>query len=167
MTDDDDIISGPIFISIGDEEKLSTFLEQNPMISPDQALVDDYSFSVYKAAGFGTFNDTPKEMAKEAMGNMKAPDLGSFQGWWKYLTNVGKVSPIPKDIKLGEIPEGVLRLGGTFVVDGDNILYRWSDRVPGDHPDIEKVLDIAKEAAAASRNKRKGNNNIVQNFFGL
>lgn len=142
----DENISGPIFISIGDEEKLSTFLEKNPEIPRDQVLVDDYSFEAYKAAGFGKFDDVPKEVAKEAMDNMVAPELG-FKGWWNYLTSVSKVSPIPKDMKFGEVPEGVLRLGGTFVVNGNDIVYRWSDRLPGDHPDIDNVLEIAKEAS--------------------
>lgn len=140
-------ISGPLFVSIGDEDKLATFLDKNPEIPRDQAFVDNYQFGAYKAAGFGTFDDTDKDTAKEAMSNMAAPDLG-FKGWLKYFSSAGKVSPIPKDMKFGEIPEGVLRLGGTFVVNGDKILYRWSDRLPGDHPDIEKVLQIAKEAAS-------------------
>lgn len=121
--------------------------------------MDDYSFGAYKAAGFGRFDDTDKEVAKETMNNMQAPNLG-FGAWWKYLTNVMKVSPIPKDMKFGDIPEGVLRLGGTFVVKGDEILYRWSDRVPGDHPDIESVYNIAKESSS----QEKG---IFQNIFGL
>jgi hypothetical protein len=157
MADSD--ISGPFFISIGDEEKLSIFLEKNPEVPRENAFVDDYSFGAYEAAGFGKFDDTPKEVAKEAMSNMKAPDLGA-KGWWNYATSVGKVSPIPKDMKFGDIPEGVLRLGGTFVVDRNDILYRWSDRVPGDHPDIENVLQIAQEASS-----RKVN--IFQNIFNL
>lgn len=155
----DSNISGPIFVSIGDDEKLNVFLEKNPEIPRDQAFVDDYSFGAYEAAGFGRFDDADKEAAKEAMENMEAPDLG-LGGWWKYLSSAAKVSPIPKDMKFGEVPEGVLRLGGTFVVDGDKILYRWSDRLPGDHPDIENVLKIAKEAS----DKPKG---PFQNFFGL
>ena len=145
-----DDISGPIFISIGDEEKLATFLEKNPEIPRDQVLVDDYSFGAYKAAGFGKFDDTDKEVAKEAMDNMGAPDLG-LKGWWNYMTSVGKVSPIPKDMKFGEVPEGVLRLGGTFVVNGNDIFYRWSDRLPGDHPNIDDVIQIAEESSASEQ----------------
>lgn len=141
-------ISGPIFISIGDKDKLAAFLEKNPEVPRDQVLVDDYNFDAYKAAGFGKFDDTPKDDAKEAMGNMVAPDLG-FKGWWNYLTSVSKVSPIPEDMKFGEVPEGVLRLGGTFVVKGNEVVYRWSDRVPGDHPDIENVLQIAEETSSS------------------
>lgn len=133
-------ITGPIFISIGDREKMETFLEQNPHIPASQMFVDDYSFGAYKAVGFKSITDTDKEAAKQV--KLSAPDL-SFKQWMAYMANVGKVSPVPKDMKFGQFPEGVLRLGGTFVVNGDSILYQWSDRVPGDHPDIQEVLKIA------------------------
>uniref|UniRef100_A0A7R9WY51 Uncharacterized protein n=1 Tax=Craspedostauros australis TaxID=1486917 RepID=A0A7R9WY51_9STRA len=83
---------------------------------------------------------------KAATKRMTAPDLGA-KGWWNYLTSVSKVSPIPKDMKFGDVPVGVLRLGGTFVVNGNDIVYRWSDQLPGDHPDIEQVWNIANEQA--------------------
>jgi len=140
-------ISGPLFISIGDEEKLNAFLDKNPKVPRDMAFVDDYEFGAYKAAGFGRFEDTDKDEAAVAMKSMAAPELeGGIKGWFDYFTTVGKVSPVPKGMKFGEIPEGVLRLGGTFVINGDNIVYRWSDRVPGDHPDIGEVLEIAEGA---------------------
>lgn len=145
-------IAGPIFLSIGDEEKLSVFLEKNPQVDPSQAFVDDYSFGAYKAAGFGKFDDVDKETSKAAMKNMNAPMLG-WKGSWDYLSVAGKVSPIPKDQKVEGIPEGVLRLGGTFVVSGNEIVYRWSDRLPGDHPDIDGILSVANEANEKLRNK--------------
>ena len=111
--------------------------------------MDDYSFGAYKSVGFGTFVDVDRDVAKSAMKNMSAPNLdGGIVGWWNYLTNVIKLSPIPNDtsnMKFGDIPEGVLRLGGTFVVKDDEILYRWNDGVPGDHPNIQEVYEIAKE----------------------
>jgi len=81
---------------------------------------------------------------------MTAPDLGGFGGWWKYFTNVVKISPIPKDggMKLGDVPEGVLRLGGTFVIKDDDVVYQWSDRLPGDHPVVQDVFDIAQTAVS-------------------
>jgi hypothetical protein len=100
-------------------------------------FVDDYSFGAYKSVGFKLFTEVDKDVLKDV--KMTAPDL-SWKQWMGYIGNVGKISPIPKDMKLGQVPEGVLRLGGTFVVDGDNILYQWNDRVPGDHPDIAEVL---------------------------
>lgn len=129
-------------------EKLDTFLELNPFIPRDRMLVDDYyDFKAYESAGLGRFDEVDPEVAKAV--KMEAPplDLGT---WWKYLTNVMKVSPIPRDTKLfgSGIPEGVLRLGATFVIRGDEVLYQWSDRLPGDHPDVNKVADIAAAAAA-------------------
>jgi hypothetical protein len=156
---DDDIV-GPLFISIGDQEKLNAFLEQNPKVPRNQMFVDDYSFDAYKIAGFGRFDEQDKELANAAMKNMGAPDLG-FKGWLSYLSSAAKVSPIPKDMKFGEVPEGVLRLGGTFVVKGNDVLYRWSDRLPGDHPDIQKVVGIAKDAQA----EKSGVGSIFANLF--
>jgi hypothetical protein len=154
-------IAGPIFISMGDKEKLNLFLEKNPYVPRENALVDDYSFATYQAAGFGRFDEVDKDVAKEAMKNMKAPTLG-FRGAWDYLTSAGELSPIPKDSRKLEFPEGVLRLGGTFVVNGNEIKYRWSDRLPGDHPDIEKVYQIAEDEAS-----RKKTVFQVPNVFGL
>jgi len=109
-------------------------------------FVDDYSFAAYKAVGFKSFTDTDKEAAKQV--KLSAPNL-SFKQWMSYFGNVGKLSPIPKDMKFGQVPEGVLRLGGTFVINGDKVLYQWSDRVPGDHPDIQEVLKIAASGGKA------------------
>ena len=152
-----------MFVSIGDAEKLQLFLDKNPYVDSSMALVDDYEFGAYKAAGFGRFDEQDKEVAKEATKQMTAPALG-WKGAWDYATTVMKVSPIPEGMKFGEIPEGVLRLGGTFVINGDDIVYRWSDRLPGDHPDIDNVVSIAKEAAAS---KKKEPAFQLPNIFGL
>lgn len=144
-------VSGPLFISIGDEEKLNKFLELNPYVPRDQAFVDGYDFRAYKDAGFGRFDEQDPQVAKEV--KMTSPKLeGGVKGWWKYMTNVGTLSPIPREgIKFGEVPEGVLRLGGTFVVRGDDILYRWNDRLPGDHPVVEDVFEIAQGAVVGEK----------------
>jgi hypothetical protein len=136
-------IIGPLFVSIGDKDKLATFLDKNPFIPTDQAFVDDdmKNFGAYRAAGFGRLDEQDPAVAKQVQ--LTAP---KGVNWWNYATSVAKLSPIPKDQKFGEIPEGVLRLGGTFVVKGDEILYRWSDRLPGDHPDIQEVMKIARQA---------------------
>jgi hypothetical protein len=135
-------IVGPLFVSIGDEEKLRIFLEKNPHIPTEQAFVEDdmKNFSAYTAAGFGRFDEQDPNIVKQV--KMSAPN---GINWWNYASSVPKLSPIPKDLKFGEVPEGVLRLGGTFVVRGDEILYKWSDRLPGDHPDIQEVLRIARQ----------------------
>jgi len=137
----DNNIDGPIFVSIGDSDKLQEFLKKNPNIPPDSMFVDDYNFGAYKSVGFQSFTDVDKDVVKNV--KLSAPDL-SFSQWMDYFGSVMKVSPIPKDMKFGEIPEGVLRLGGTFILRGKDVVYQWSDIVPGDHPDIQQVLDQAK-----------------------
>jgi len=132
-------------VSIGDEEKLRTFLEVNPGIPSDAMFVDDYTFGAYKAVGFKSFTEMEADVVKGV--TLSAPNL-SFRQWMGYFGNVVKVSPVPKGMKFGEIPEGTLRLGGTFVVKGDEVIYQWSDRLPGDHPDIQEVLDVAVSGKA-------------------
>lgn len=136
-------IVGPIFVSIGDEKKLRTFLEKNPTIPSESMFVDkSETFETYNNVGFTTkFTDTSPDDAKQV--SLRPPNL-SFQEWFTYLTTVGKVSPIPTKIELGGgVPEGVLRLGGTFVIKGNAIVYQWNDRLPGDHPNIDDVVSIA------------------------
>ncbi|KAL3793534.1 hypothetical protein HJC23_007274 [Cyclotella cryptica] len=140
-------IKGPTFVSIGDAEKLNTFLDANPFMNKEQMFVDDYSFDAYKAAGFTRFDQVDKEKAQSV--KMTAPNL-KFSEWINYFRTVGKVSPVPKDMKFGEIPEGVLWTGGTFVVQGNKVLYQWTDTVPGNHPVVEDVIKMAKEASLSS-----------------
>jgi len=133
------------------------FLEQNPGVDRDSMFVDDYEFGAYNNVGFGVADFSDKEKMKSV--TITAPDLG-FGQWMSYLGNTMKLSPVDK-ITWGEIPEGVLRLGGTFVVRGDDVKYQWSDRIPGDHPDIEEVLEIAEREVVEQ--KKKGE----KLFFGL
>lgn len=144
-------VGGPIFISIGDADKLNTFLDANDWMGRDQMFVDDYSFDAYKAAGFGRFDQVDKERVKNV--KMSAPELGGLGGWMNYFSIVGKVSPVPKDLKFGEVPEGVLWTGGTFVIQDNNVLYQWTDTVPGNHPVIEDIVDFAKDAAQNKKQK--------------
>lgn len=135
--------NGPWLISIGDAEKLDRFLEMNPNIPKSQVFVDDYQFQAYDTAGFTKkFNDDQNGNTPR----LTAPDLGGIQGWWKYLTNAIALAPIEKDqpTNFGTIPEGVLRMGGTIVVDGDEIVYQWFDNIPGDHPNLEDVMKIVE-----------------------
>lgn len=124
-----------IFITIGEPEKLAVFLEANPSALPELFLVDDYTFGAYEALGYGKIGDD-KEKSKQGAKKMKKPELD----WWKYATSVGKISPIPKGMKFGEIPEGVLRLGGTVGINGNKIVYSYEDGVPGDYPAPADVL---------------------------
>lgn len=135
-------VAGPFFISIGDAEKLNKFLDLNPKVPRDSAFVDGYDFTAYEAAGFGKLDGSDPDAAKGA--KLAAPNL-SMGDWFKYTTNVMALSPVPKDLKFGEIPEGVLRLGGTFVVDGNEVVYQWSDKIPGDYPAVDDVLQGTKK----------------------
>jgi hypothetical protein len=113
------------FISIGDAEKLSLFLENNPKADPSLFLVEGYSFDAYKAMGFGKLLDD-REATKTGAKNLKPPKFG-FAKWRSYLSTVGRLSPIPKG-SLGsrQFPEGVTRLGGTIGVSGEDVVYLYA-----------------------------------------
>lgn len=138
--------TGPLFISIGDAEKLNTFLSNNPEVPASNVFVDGYGFEAYKSMGLRNMGDDKSIDMKDI--KMEAPDMGGFGGWMKYFSIVGKVSPVPDDMKFGEIPEGVMRLGATFVVDRNEIIYQYTDRVPGDHPVPAEVLGEVKAKKA-------------------
>jgi hypothetical protein len=139
-------VKGPLFVSIGDTEKLNKFLELNPYIPVGSAFVDNYSMEAYKSAGFGSFKDLDPEAAKKV--KMQAPELGGVGGWWNYLSNAMTLAPIEKGKKVSGVPEGVLQLGGTFVVKGDDVVYQWSDTLPGDTPDLTELLRIMQETVS-------------------
>jgi hypothetical protein len=142
---DEQLRFGLYFISIGDETKLQKFLELNPNIPPSIVFVDGYDFEAYKAVGFGSLDDIAVVGGIDKKDiKMKAPNLGGgIVKWWQYLTNVMELSPVEKG-KTG-IPEGVKRLGGTIVVSGDDIVYKFSDRIPGDTPNVDNVMTIVKK----------------------
>lgn len=128
-------MAGPLFISVGTAEKISKFLELNPKIDGAMAFVDTSStFDAYEAVGFKKLGDSIPSSV-----NMKAPTLSGAQ-WWAYARNVMTLSPVDTKNMKAEVPEGVLRLGGTFVLDGDQVVYAWADAVPGDIPDVDQVL---------------------------
>ena len=118
--------------------KLSKFLELNPAVPSQLMFVDNYDFDAYNSAGFGSMKDLDNSKVKNLQ--LSAPKLGGFAGWWKYLSNVASISPIEPG-KSG-IPEGVLRLGGTFIVDTDYITYSWKDIVPGNTPNLDEVMKL-------------------------
>jgi hypothetical protein len=66
-----------IIISIGDADKLNTFLHANKWMGRDMMFMDNYSFNAYKVAGFGRFDQVNKETVKNLM--MTAPELGGFR----------------------------------------------------------------------------------------
>lgn len=142
-------IEGPIFVSIGDKDRLQAFLATNPEISADKFFVDGYDFEAYKQAGFGRFDEKPKEITENV--KPKPAQLGGIQGWWTFLTNFLQLAPVTPDMKFPEnlTPEGLFWVGGTIVIKGDDIVYRWDDRISGDYPEASEIVEIAKTTVAA------------------
>lgn len=127
-------MAGPVMVTVGDAEKMTTFLDNNPEIPRELLFADaSESFDAYAAAGFGKIGEQGEPTAK-----LRAP---TDVPWLKYLGNVGKVMPTIEGF--GQVPEGVLRLGGTFVLDAESVLFGWADEIPGDHPEVEDVLRAA------------------------
>jgi hypothetical protein len=104
--------------------------------------VDDYDMKAYQSLGLQTLETTNDIAAKDAIRQLKAPNLGGWKGWWNYLSNSIQLAPIPKDSKPNGIPQGVLMLGGTFVVDGDEVLFWYEDPLPGVEPNLNEVLNV-------------------------
>jgi hypothetical protein len=115
-------------------------LSLNPNVSRDHAFVDDYKFASYEAAGLQKM-DSGYKVPEGALGKMSAPNLGGIGGWWNYLKSSAALSPIPKG-KGNEFPQGVLMLGGTFVIDGDTVIFSYQDPLPGAEADISAVMDV-------------------------
>jgi len=131
---------GPVTLSY---LSMTSFVQNNPEISIDSIFVDNFSSGAYEKMGFGyLFENKNSSLLLGATSRLKAPTLTTKQ-WWSYFKNVGKLAPVPEDLKFGEVPQAVLRLGGTFVVNDDMIMYSHADTVPGDHPNIEDVLKAA------------------------
>ncbi len=136
-------IAGPVFISIGDPEKISLFLEKNPNVPRNMLLVDGYDFAAYNAMGYGKLLE---DKSKTILGgaSLKLPQFG-FGKWKDYISTVTKLAPIPKGSKATTFPEGVLRLGGTLALNGNRIVYSYEDGVPGDHPNpIDVIRSLSK-----------------------
>jgi hypothetical protein len=162
---DQNAIVGPIFVSIGDAGRLNAFLDKNLDIPRSQMVVDGYDFAAYKQAGFGRFDEKPKSITDNV--EPKPIVLGGVKGWWTFLTSFAPLAPVTPDMKFPEMftPEGLFWVGGTMVVKGNEIVYRWNDRISGDHPDggAAKVLQIARDASASPDPK----DNLFSKFFGF
>ena len=92
------------------------------------------TFDLYEAAGFGKIG-----AVAPANAHIKPPAFG-WREWWAYLSNVAALAPIRKDVPMTGVPEGVLRLGGTFVLDGDDVAYAHSEELPGMSPEVNDVM---------------------------
>lgn len=101
---------------------------------------DPKKLEAYKSLGFPSFTELKGADAKGI--KFRSPKL-SFSDMWKYMTNVGSISPVDSKSKSYE---SVLKNGGTFVIQGDEVIFQWFDKVPGDYPNPEDVLAIVKQA---------------------
>mmetsp|Transcript_35596 Transcript_35596/g.83212 ORF Transcript_35596/g.83212 Transcript_35596/m.83212 type:complete len:136 (+) Transcript_35596:1555-1962(+) len=128
-------VAGPFFVSIGSAEKLTKFLDLNPVVPRDMAFVD----SSPQQDGYASVKLRP--MFTEGAKTFKADKLKDFD-WGTYLSNVSDVAPV--DPKSTEFPVGVVKQGGTFVLQGaERILFASADRLPGDEPEVDQVLGAA------------------------
>mmetsp|Transcript_66093 Transcript_66093/g.144092 ORF Transcript_66093/g.144092 Transcript_66093/m.144092 type:complete len:146 (-) Transcript_66093:108-545(-) len=130
-------LAGPVLISSGSAEQLKKFVELNPMVPPQLAFVDaSPDRDAYTAVGFGKLGpDMPPPIgAKVGM-----PEL-EFGEWGSYLGSFVELAPKPKESEPNSLPEGVLQLGGTLVLRGNQVVYAYPDKVPGDHPLPDVVL---------------------------
>jgi len=129
-------VAGPVFVSVGESSQLAKFLELNPKIPKQSTFVDDSTdFDAYTTAGF------VQVWENNAMGG---PPRLSGGEWWKYVTNMMSLTPKQEG---GGMPKGALKLGGTFVIEDDRVIYAWADSKPGDLPIVDDVL---KEAVSSS-----------------
>ena len=131
--------------SIGEGDQLKLFLEKNTYIPPELMLVDDYKFAAYNSAGLGKIGEKAA-LAVKGTRNMKPPKL-KLKTWWSYLRNVGKLAPIPKNAKITSIPEGVTRLGATFGVVGNKVIFTYED---GKNDLTPLVLIVTSDAHSRS-----------------
>lgn len=131
-------VRGPAFVSVGDAVKLNAFLDKNPELDRSKFFVDDSAErDAYASTGFGLIGSTVPTSTE-----VKPPGF-SWKRWFDYITSVMSLSPVPKDLKFGQVPQGVLQLGGTFALDGDEVTFAWADPIPGQHPEVEDVLKAA------------------------
>ena len=137
-------INGPVFVSIGDPERLRQFLENHPSVPQDSFLVDGYDFEAYRKAGFGRFDQEPETSLAGI--KPKSIELGGVSGWFKFLSNFLTLAPVTPEMTFPEnlTPEGLFWVGGTIVIRGDDVVYRWNDRISGDHPEVDDVIEEAK-----------------------
>lgn len=136
----------PIFVSIGNPDKLEKFLEANPTVDRGTILVDDYDHALYKGLGFDRFDrvDVGMEDLSRVGKLLRFLTLGT-EGLYNYAKNVPDLVPVEGRVDWSDLPEGGMRNGGTLVASGNDIVYRWSDKIPGDVPDVQDVLRRAKE----------------------
>jgi len=137
-------------VSIGTADKLKTFLELNPHVPPHSIFVDDYQHQLYKDLGFSRFDDSgtlekvmSSKVDKTKLGGFLPLGVGTLV---QYVTHVLQLAPVEGTVNWLDLPEGGLRNGGTLVIQGENVIYQWSDTIPSDVPDIQDVIRIAQKS---------------------
>ena len=129
-------INGPIFVSIGDEEKLKVFLDNNPLIPSTSIFIDDREREAYKAIGLKGLQQQGALAAIKGTFNIKAPKLNGDE-WKKYSQSIQQLTMDPKDLAtIGG------QLGATICISNNRVVKVFEERVPGDYPKIEDVLKI-------------------------
>ena len=136
---------------MGNAGQLQEFLASNPSVPRDSMFGDTLDRMSYKNLTLPLISELDSEVAKDAAGQLSAPQGLGMKDWWNYFRSAIKLSPIDRETqKLGQIPEGVLQLGGTFLLLNDDIIYQWNDQLPGNTPDLQEVLDVARNAGTPS-----------------
>ena len=143
-----DYVEWPIFVSIGTSEKLETFLEMNSCVPRDGILVDDYDHTLYKKLEFSRFDEAELVWSD----TLKASKLLQFTNigvanLLNYTTNALTMAPVKGRVDWRSLPEGGLRNGGTLIVNGEDIVYQWSDKIPSDVPNVNDILNMARKVA--------------------
>jgi len=141
-------VEWPIFVSIGTSEKLETFLEMNSCVPRDGILVDDYDHTLYKKLEFSRFDEAELVWSD----TLKASKLLQFTNigvanLLNYTTNALRMAPVKGRVDWRSLPEGGLRNGGTLIVNGEDIVYQWSDKIPSDVPNVNDILNMARKVA--------------------
>jgi len=121
-------VGGPFFVSIGSSAQLSKFLELNQTVPQGQTFVDaSVDQQAYAALNLRS------DYAEGAQ--LRPP---ADVDWISYIANFTELTPKPASE--GEFPVGVKKQGGTFILQGDRVLFASADRIPGDEPSVAEVL---------------------------
>ena len=132
---------------MGNAGQLQEFIACNPSVPRDALFGDTLDRTSYKNLTLPLISELDSELTKNAAGRLTAPQGLGVKDWWNYFRSAIKLSPIDRETQtLGQLPEGVLQLGSTFLLLNDDIIYQWNDKLPGDTPDLQEVLDIARNA---------------------
>lgn len=126
-------VVGPIFIGFGDKGMLRSFLDWSPHLDRDRTFMDGFDLKAYNAAGVKTLLDDEDQLLQAQR---------ELQGF-RYMMRV------PREVKKGS-NTGLdwMQLGATFVVSGNEILYRSTDTY-AKRTNLREVWEIAASAGAA------------------